>query len=295
MTNDFQVETTYSGTPLNRDIVERLEVKFEKGLSAVDPVTKKRHSFEEYGDIIFPRIVAAGESSDGSKPDSWDDRKLRFTGADIHEGELTIYLGMTYYQAFSNDINDRTREELRGLQEKGIREFNDIYAFHSRAPGAAVLLRTSDNVTYVAVRENRDECGKLTVPAGHLEFRNPQEVDLLEDITREAGELGKHDLTNLIFCGAWSQPLKGDLDFGYIAQTAHSSEYFDSGAWLKDVHGEEKGEMNHKIIKIATMRQAEELLDTGRIMNVYEPESPAVLMPATRGLLMSLRPGELRD
>src|SRR3989344_4581691 len=252
--NDYQVEKTVSGVLLNRENVRvAYEPVFREGLCAADPAnpTNPRNR-EWYNKNIIQPMIAAGEIDDGSKT-PFDDRKLRYSGStldlttplSLYESlQLSLYeslqisFGITHFKAFQADQN-RNDEENLALQQRGLEEFGDDYAFFSRAPGIAVL-PVIQGAVYVGERTNKEASCFLNAVAGHLRFReNPETVDLMEDLYKEMEEefgikpesiIGKP-----VFVGVYSNPIKGYLDFTFIAQTNVPGSYVDSGEWMARV------------------------------------------------------------
>ena len=313
-TNDFQVEEVnyfdYVTTvpiiekrlrkSLSRELISHwcVDHMFTKeGLCAANPddISQSR-DFKWHIDNVINPLVKSGEISDGSDS-PFDDRKLRYNTPTLiplssvrDRTSFTLPFGITHYKAFQADQN-RSDEENLALQKRGEELFGDKYAFFSRAPGIAVLPITKEGSVFIGERTNEDAKGLLNAVAGHLKYRHPEKVDLNEDLLAEMEEefglLESSLIERPFFAGVYSNPIKGDLDFTYIAQTDAPDEYFSSGRWMEKV-----SEREHKpLIQLSSMSDVQRILDTGKVPDGREFD----IMYSTRGALMSLKPGELRD
>lgn len=245
-------------------------------------------------DNVINPMVERGEIDDGSNS-PFDDRKLRYEGSNIVPGypaymgdDLFVSFGITHYKAFLADQNRSDEDNLK-LQERGQKLFGDRYAFFSRAPGIAVLPITKEGSVFVGERTNEEQGGFLNAVAGHLKYRNPEEVDIQEDLLRELEEEFGLTKSSLVegptFVGVYSHPIKGDLDFTYIVQTDVPNDYFSSGTWMEKV-----SEREHKpLIQLASMVDVQRLLQDGKVPDGRE----FPLMYSTRGALGSLREEDL--
>lgn len=301
--NDYQVERSVEGYELNRENVQNLKLRFVKGSSAAtqDRLRDKvpftlwpQMSFDQYNAKVITVKIKRGEISDGSNS-PFDDRKLRYDrsviifDSEVVGKELVTSLGITDYQDFLAD--QRASEETNlEIQKDGEREFGDRYVFFSRCPGIAVLPLTKEKSAFVGERTNEEAEGYLNAVAGHLQFRNPEKVDLQKDLLRELSEefgIQKESLlAEPTFVGIYSHPIKGDLDFTFIVQTDIPDEYFVSGKWKDNV-----SEGEHKpLIQLSSMADIQKLLDDGKV-----PDGRKLpLMYSTRGALESLTEEDLQ-
>ena len=305
--NDFQIETAYvlyqkRKVELNRDTSSNTNLLPFKGLCAADPngnadFLKLRHR-EWYLEKVIKPMIERGELDDGKKT-PFDDRKLRYDGSSLYKNadlesvkdELLVSFGITHYQAFLADLN-RSDEENLQLQERGRKELGERWAYFARAPGVAVLPINQDGTIFIGERTNKERNGCLNAVAGHLTYKDKvQEIDIPGETIRELEEelgIQPAEVSNLRFVGLYSHPIKGDLDFTFLADVAKPEQYFASGEWKKSVK-----EREHKdLVRLATMAEIQELLETGRV-----PGSDRTLevIYSTRGALMSVYPEEIRN
>ncbi len=305
MKNFYVERTNYikHGIVLNRKAVEDSEIITGDGLCAVDPNEKpdiRRFHKKWYLEHIINPMIRRGELNDGTKT-PFDDRKLRYDGSwlaekiDFLQGQntknLNIYFGITHYKAFLADVNRSDEDNLK-LQERGMQEFGDRYAFFSRAPGIAVLPINQDGTIFIGERANAEYGGFLNAVAGHLTYKNDvKQIDIPAEALRELKEefgIQHDEVSNLRFVGLYSHPINGDLDFTFLADVAKPEQYFASGEWKKSVK-----EREHKdLVRLATMDEIQELLDTGKV-----PGSDRTLpvMYSTRGALMCVYANEIRN
>jgi 8-oxo-dGTP pyrophosphatase MutT (NUDIX family) len=306
--NDYQVEKAvhyeglgeWNSIELKRSVTKGIKVvgrSYVRSCAANPNDSKQPRDKEWYLDNIIRPMVESGEIDDGSKT-PFDDRKLRYASSFIpgrHSWKnLEVSFGITHYKAFLEDQN-RNDDENLALQARGVEEFGDRYAFFSRAPGIAVvpLFKAEDgsNVAYVGERTNAEATGFLNAVAGHLAYReNPEDVNLMEDLKREMSEEFGVEAGSIVgepvFVGVYSNPIKGDLDFTFLAQTDVPASYVDSGEWMSRVK-----EWEHKpLVKLATIADVRKLTEQGAL-----PDGRGLpLMYSTRGALESITEAELR-
>ena len=305
--NDFQVEKARCDKALDRTAVEKADIIPGKGSCAADPkgtpdIPQLRRR-EWYLEKIIKSLLERGEIDDGTKT-PFDDRKLRYDGSWLNENidferiqfptfstELIVNFGITHYKAFLADVNRSDEENLK-LQERGLKEYNDRYAFFARAPGVAVLPINQDGTIFIGERANPEFGGFLNAVAGHLTYKdNTAKIDVIRDVYKELKEelgIEARDVFNLRFVGLYSHPIQGHLDFTFLANVAKPEQYFASGEWKKSVK-----EREHKdLVRLATMDEIQELLETGKV-----PSSDRTLglMYSTRGALMSVYANEIRN
>lgn len=215
----------------------------------------------------------------------FDDRKLRLDGIHINNDTLEIALGISHYFAFQED-QKRSDAESIALQQKGLQDYNDQWAYFQRNPGVAGLVLSSTGSVYLGQRVNQDATGKLNSVAGHMKYReNISQVnitrDLEEELTEEIG-IEKEEIVSARFVGAYGHPVKGDMDFAWIVKTFLPDNYFSAqGVWQQRRRTKEHTEL----IKLATPQEVKMLLEEGRIQgknNIFQ------LMYSTRGALENL-------
>ncbi|MDP3734298.1 MAG: hypothetical protein Q8R37_03640 [Nanoarchaeota archaeon] len=294
MTEDYRIETTARGVELNRDNVENYTVMFWSGKCAADKEDwRQPRGLDHYIQNVLTPMITSGEIDDGSRT-PYDDRKFRFDKAEFSRPSLPILnisLGATHFKAVKEDI-ERSNDENKKLQQRGYQKFGDCYAFFARSVGVAVLPITSDGTVFVGERKNTEYGGFLNAVAGYVTFRKDvSNLNIKGEALRELNEefgISKEEVTSLDFAGIYSHPMKGDLDFTFIAKVNKPEEYFSSGAWMATVK-----EREHKpLVHLASMSQIEELLETGKLPN---SDRKLKVMYSTRGALMSIRAEEIRS
>ncbi|MEK6900489.1 MAG: NUDIX hydrolase [Nanoarchaeota archaeon] len=308
--NDFQVEMTDDGEfgnpgrrTLDYKLADKLcplDISSVLGLCAanVDNSSQPREREWYLKNIINP-MIKRGELGDGVKT-KFDDRKLRYGGSTVLDltsqgmgASLFVRFGITHYKAFLADIKRSDEENLK-LQERGSEELGDRWAFFARAPGVAVLPITEDGSIFIGERTNSEYGGFLNAVAGHLKYRDPiNRINVQKDAYRELKEefgIDREEVERFgfNFVGLYSHPIKGDLDFTFLAKVNKPDRYFTSGEWMKKV-----SEREHKpLVRLANLAEIGELLDTGKV-----PGSDRTLqvMYSTRGALQSITPYHIRN
>ena len=270
-----------------------------EGRCAANPDNANQPRNREWylANVIAP-MVELEEIDNGTKT-KFDDRKLRYDGSILslaatslsNMNHLSPSFGVTHYKAFLADVN-RSDEENRKLQERGIQEFGERWAYFARAPGVAVLPINQDGTIFIGERANKKYSGFLNAVAGHLTYKDElSQVDMRSEAYRELKEefgVQQEEVSNLRFVGLYSHQAKGDLDFTFLADVAKPEEYFASGEWKSSVK-----ERKHKdLVRLATMDEIQELLYTGKV-----PGSDRTLqvMYSTRGALMSVDSNEIKN
>lgn len=299
--NNYGVVLTNGGIPIAGDLARRIVgFSFVPGQCAAD-VEKPRsqpRSREWYLEYVINPMLAAGELDDGTRT-PYDDRKLRVDGASIITlstdsnawSVIEVALGISHFKAFRADQN-RTEEECGVLQQHGIRDFGDQWAYFQRNPGIAGLVLSKDGFPYVGRRTNKEMQGSLNATAGHLEYRkNVGDVNVMVDLYREMHEefgVLPEDVVSTTFVGAFGSPVHGDFDFTYVVRTKLGNDHFAAdGVWTTRRTKKE----HEELIKLATLGEVQQLLTEGTLP--YRKEKFQV-MYSTRGALESLRENDFK-
>lgn len=310
--NDFEVESapaviklpfnhpyikTIELQRMSRNVPDRTGIYAKEGLCAANLDNKDQPRDREWclANVIAP-MIERGEIDNKTKT-PFDDRKLRYDGSQLFyapnncEGDLVVKFGVTHFPAFQADLNRSDEDNLK-LQERGVQDFRDKWAYFSRAPGVAVLPINKDRTIFIGERANKEYGGFLNAVAGHLTYKDDvKQVDVPGEALRELQEefgIQLGEVSNLRFVGLYSHPIKGDLDFTFLADVAKPEQYFASGEWKESVK-----EREHKdLVRLATMGEIHELLETGKV-----PGSDRTLqvMYSTRGALRSVYANEIRN
>ena len=288
---NYARELSREGIYLSRDVVAGLDFSFVEGKCAADSGTASLQMRERqvYIDTVLKQMVMRGEISDGSNS-PFDDRKLRYDSAHFSGGRLEVGFGATHYLAFRADLR-RTLEEMETLKKRGRKDFDDDWAYFSRAPGVAALVISREGKVILGERQGGDEEGVLDSVAGHLTYKNRvQDVDIYADMLRELEEergLGAGCIVGKpVFVGVYSEPQRGDLDFTYIVRVDVPIDYFTSGRWMERVR-----EREHKNLVVLDSFQSVEIavLEGGVVVDGKKLS----LMYSTYGALASLRKEDL--
>lgn len=288
---DFRIEATSDNVQLNRNNVGGLNLSFKEGLCRADVnvIVRPRTGRKDYYERFLLPLVKRGEISDGSYG-LYDDRKLRLYETRINKNQLEISLGITTFQEFKADER-RSAEENRELQERGLKDFDDRFAFFSRAIGVAAVVISKGGSVFLGERQGQEDEGWLNSAAGYVSYKeNMMDIDFGEDARREVlEELGvkSDEIKSLEFVGVYSHASRGDVDFSYLAFTNLDDDYFVEGGWKERIEEREHGyliklDSYHAIHRLLYERKLSENGD--RRWNV---------MYSTRGALMSLETKEI--
>lgn len=249
---------------------------------------------------VLEELVRRGEISTEEVRDSsgkikkYDDRKLRVSNLDLLHpisdsvSLLEVQLGTSHFKAFREDQN-RSPEECVALQQRGMTDLGDRWAYFQRNPGVAGLVLSESGTPYLGARTNEEAKGKLNSVAGHLRYRETlSEVNLMIDLFQELqDEIGvlPADVDTVKFVGAFGNPLRGDFDFTYLVHTQLPDSYFQQeGAWKERRRTKE----HDVLIGLPNNHGVRLLLNEGKIQQYpIEGLRPAQIMYSTRGALMA--------
>jgi len=292
MTYDYAVEQTREGIPLLRKNVEGINVRGVEGLCVADINNPNQpRNREWYVKNVHNNLIASGKISDGTNS-HFDDRKFRLDYTSLVDGTLKLGLGASHYLAFREDF-ERGPEGNENLKQKGIKDFNDQWAYFSRAPGVRGLIITTQGSIVVGERsENVDLPGALNGVTGHLTYKdNPIDVNLEAEVLKESREelgIDKSSVKRIILVGGYMSANRGDMDFSHLVFTDVPNKYFEGGAWMEKVS---KREREHKeLVLISQYGDIQTLLNTSRLPGTGKRVD---LMYSTRGALQSIRPDEM--
>lgn len=299
----YTIEKTCHKQILNRDGIKNLNLSFTEGLCAASPANPSQpRNRQWYLENVIAPLVTAGKIKDKEIIDTvtgkvlqYDDRKLRYSGAKINteQGNLEIAIGITHYAAFKEDLK-RTDEENYALQQKGLTDFQDSYAFLSRPPGVAGLVITREGTVIIGVRDGGDCSGIIDSVAGHMQYKenithiNPVR-DILRELEEERGLSARTILRQPIFIGIYSHPARGDLDLTYILHVDTPEEYFTTGNWKNFVK-----EREHKtLLVLQSFQEVQSFLETRILKDTTGRQKKYNVMYSTLGALQSLREDDL--
>lgn len=251
--------------------VTRIQVQEGHGPQSLndEPLDTQFHAYLET--VINPQIQV-GLLADGTKPGSYDDRKVRWSGAGVagfwsrNQDTFTLEVGPTSYPHCHLDI---TRSLLAALQLilRGLTNYQDPYAYFARGIGVAVVPLTADGNVYIGKRLNSPDCtGVLNFVAGWATFSpTVQGINFYQDAQRELGEEMNVAMTlnetNTQFVGMSGNPFTGEVDLVFVVQTEMPDRHFRSGQW----------EEHSDLVRIGSKAEAEALLEHRVLPGETEP------------------------
>ena len=228
--------------------------------------------FQAYLEAVIDPQIRSGLLCDGSKPGSYDDRKVRWSGAGVagfwsgSQDTLTLEVGPTSYPRCRLDITRSPLESLK-LMLRGLKTYQDPYAYFARGVGVAVIPITTEGHVYIGKRINSsDHTGVLNFVAGWATFfPRIEDIDFYQDAQRELQE--EVDIamtlneTNTRFIGISGNPITGEVDLVFVVQTEISNHHFHSGEW----------EEHSDFVGIHSKAEAEALLEYGHLPGEQKP------------------------
>jgi hypothetical protein len=251
--------------------VTRIQVREGHGPQNLndEPLDTQFHAYLEAA--IDPQI-RMGLLSDGTQPGSYDDRKVRWSGAGVagfwsrSQDTFTLEVGPTSYPRCRLDLTRSSLEALK-LMMRGLTTYQDPYAYFARGVGVAVVPLTADGNVYIGRRStSSDYTGVLNFVAGWATFSpTVQDINFYQDAQRELCEevnvaMTLND-TNTRFIGISGNPLTGEVDLVFVVQTEMPDRHFQSGQW----------EEHSCLVRIRNKAEAEALLEHGLLPGEQEP------------------------
>lgn len=228
--------------------------------------------YDPYLAKVISPLVEKGELHDGSKPGEYDDRKVRWSDCldmqFVDAGTMRLAIGPTIYPLCQKDIKRERIDALR-LMIAGLAEYQDPYAFFARGMGVVVIPLTVEGHTFIGRRYNTTEYnGLLSFVSGWASFScNINEIDFYRDAAKELFEEVRLDQPihsdRLKFAGLAGQPLTGEADLVFVAQTELGDAYFDGVDWPE----------HESWLSIRSADDAKGLLSDDNINNVERSQS----------------------
>jgi len=227
--------------------------------------------FQAYLETVLDPQIRLGILTDGSQPGSYDDRKVRWSGAGAtgfwvrDENTLTLEIGPTSYPRCRLDM-DRDPVDALKLMLRGLETYQDPYAYFARGMGVAVVPLTDSGHVYIGKRfHTSDYKNVLSFVSGWVTFSsNLNEINFYQDAQQELKEeihlkiaLNK---TNTQFIGISGNPITGEVDLVFVTQTELTDEHFKSGHWPE----------HSSWYSIRNSADAELLLEKGRLSDEQE-------------------------
>ena len=231
-------------------------------------------NFHPYLEAVINPQIHSGKLTDGTNPEDYDDRKVRWSGAVVAgfwsrtKDILTLEVGPTSYPRCRLDLTRSPLEALK-LIERGLETYQDPYAYFARGIGVAVIPLTTDGSVYIGERAAQVDCsGVLNFVAGWATFSaNVEEIDFYQDAQRElweeVGIAMNLDGSNTKFIGISGNPFTGEVDLVFVVQTEMGDRHFQSGQW----------EEHTRLVRIGNRSEAEVLLEKGLLPGEKTPRS----------------------
>ena len=221
--------------------------------------------------VINPQI-RMGLLADGTEPESYDDRKVRWSGAGVtgfwsrRQDTFTLAVGPTSYPRCRLDL---TRSPLASLKLMlcGLTTYQNPYAYFARGVGVAVIPVTAAGHVYIGKRLTSDYYqGVLNFVAGWATF-SPivNQINFYQDAQRELWEEVNIDLTlnetNTKFIGVSGNPITGEADLVFVVQTEIPDRHFESEQWAE----------HSCFVGLRSKAEAEALLESGLLPGAQDP------------------------
>ena len=233
-----------------------------------EPIDTQFHAYLEA--VINPRI-RMGLLADGTKPGSYDDRKVRWSGTGVagfwsrHQDTFTLEVGPTSYPRCRLDLTRSSLEALK-LMLRGLKTYQDPYAYFARGIGVTVVPLTTDGHIYIGKRLNASAyTGLLNFVAGWATFSpTAQKINFYQDAQQELWEEMNITMTlndtNTRFVGLSGHPITGEVDLVFVVQTEMPDLHFQSRQW----------EEHSCLVCIRSKAEAETLLEHGLLPGEQE-------------------------
>ena len=232
--------------------------------------------FQAYLETVIKPQIQSGLLSDRTESGSYDDRKVRWSGAGVagfwerSQDTFILEVSPTSYPQCRLDITRSSLESLK-LMLRGLTNYQDPYAYFARGIGVAVIPLTMDGNVYIGRRLNAsDYTGVLNFVGGWATFSAiSQNINFYQDAQQELWEEMKIAMTlnetNTRFVGISGHPITGEVDLVFVVQTEISDRHFESG------HQSGHWEEHSSLVRISNKTEAENLLEHGLLPEEKEP------------------------
>lgn len=218
-----------------------------------------------YNSVIAPQICS-GEMTDGTQPGTYDDRKVRWSGAGVtgfwnrQGNQLTLEVGPTSYPRCCLDMHRHPVDALQ-LMLRGLQTHQDPYAYFARGLGVVVVPITTNGTVYIGQRSNTSTYhNRLNFVAGWVTFSTVlEQIDFYQDAQRELQEEARIQMSlhpqNTQFIGISGNPFTGEADLVFLVQTEVSDQHFQSKNW----------EEHSRWVGLHDQQEVKALLDQGKL------------------------------
>ena len=232
--------------------------------------------FQAYLETVINPQIQSGLLSDRTESGSYDDRKVRWSGAGVagfwerSQDTFILEVSPTSYPQCRLDITRSSLDSLK-LMLRGLTNYQDPYAYFARGIGVAVIPLTMDGNVYIGRRLNAsDYTGVLNFVGGWATFSAiSQNINFYQDAQQELWEEMKIAMTlnetNTRFVGISGHPITGEVDLVFVVQTEISDRHFESG------HQSGHWEEHSSLVRISNKTEAENLLEYGLLPEEKEP------------------------
>lgn len=199
-------------------------------------------NFDTYLEKVIKPQINSGIINDGSNPNEYDDRKVRWSGGKISgywqkEGEsLIIEVGPTTYPNYKQDCS-RSKLEALKLMLKGLQNYQDPFVYFTRTLAVTVIPITLQGTVYLGERiGNIDRPGLLNFVAGLATFDEKIEnINFYQDAERELKEEAEIHLSlnsnNTRLIGIAGDPFTSETDLVFVVDTGIDENHFQSKNW----------------------------------------------------------------
>ena len=232
--------------------------------------------FQAYLETVINPQIQSGLLSDHTESGSYDDRKVRWSGAGVagfwecSQDTFILEVGPTSYPQCRLDITRSSLDSLK-LMLRGLTNYQDPYAYFARGIGVSVIPLTTDGNVYIGSRLNAsDYTGVLNFVGGWATFSAiSQNINFYQDAQQELWEEMKIAMTlnetNTRFVGISGHPITGEVDLVFVVQTEIGDRHFESG------HQSGNLEEHSSLVRISNKTEAENLLEHGLLPEEKEP------------------------
>ena len=232
--------------------------------------------FQAYLETVINPQIQSGLLSDHTESGSYDDRKVRWSGAGVagfwecSQDTFILEVGPTSYPQCRLDITRSSLDSLK-LMLRGLTNYQDPYAYFARGIGVSVIPLTTDGNVYIGSRLNAsDYTGVLNFVGGWATFSAiSQNINFYQDAQQELWEEMKIAMTlnetNTRFVGISGHPITGEVDLVFVVQTEIGDRHFESG------HQSGHWEEHSSLVRISNKTEAENLLEHGLLPEEKEP------------------------
>ncbi|CAD5951696.1 hypothetical protein PCC9214_02596 [Planktothrix tepida] len=220
--------------------------------------------FDTYLKTVIQPQISNGIITDGTNPNDYDDRKIRWSGGEIagywkrEEERLILEVGPTTYPRYHQDCS-RSKLEALKLMLKGLQIYQDPFVYFARALAVTVIPITAQGTVYIGERVgNIDRPGFLNFVAGLATFNEQiEQINFYQDAQRELKEEARIDLpldkSNTRLIGMAGNPFTSETDLVFAVNTGIDENHFKSQGW----------EEHLSFVRLSNKTEAENLLYEG--------------------------------